>query len=395
MKLQKTILITLLILATASTAIANQRERSTSNKTLFVDSHVSNRGNSCQTERVNLTHSNFQSEGDRFLHSTISDHLTDDGRYFVFESWATDLVPNDTNDSPDIFVRDLHEQTTERVSVRSDGSEAITISRTPSISDNGRFITFVANPILAGYTGSTVPKQIILRDRQTGQTTLVSKSPAGNPADSFVGSATSLSADGNIIAFTSSAQNIIPSNGIYQVFIYNQQLNTFTIASVSSAGELGNMNASNPVVSGNGRYVLFYSRADNLVLNDTNDSYDMFVHDLQTSTTKRISVSTAGEEGNTDSGFPSRGHDISDDGRYAVFMSHATNLVPEYILGADHSYLHDLQTNETVLATPLDGDRPVSGFRPSISGNGRYITFLSRDGFIIPDNNNGITDVYI
>lgn len=396
MNLQKTIIIIFLILASASTVIANQRERSFSSKNPFVDSTVSNYGNSCQTKRVNLTHTNLQSEGDRFVNSLRGHQFTDDGRYLVFESWATDLVPDDTNDSPDIFVRDLQEQTTERVSVMSDGSEVESSSVRPSISDNGRFVTFVGPPTLTGYQGPISNKQVLLHDMLTKQITLISKTSNGEPVGAINFPQSSLSSDGNIIAFYSSAKDIIASNGEQQIFVYNRQLDEFVIASASSSGELGNERSFNPVVSANGRYVLFSSIADNLVPNDTNDSFDVFVHDLQTSVTKLISINSDGEQGNQDSGFSQWRQDISDDGRYAVFVSEATNFIPENVANFQRVYVHDLQTSETSLASPYNSSNsPVFADDPAISGNGRYVTFRTSNGFIIPDNNDSIIDIYV
>src|SRR5207245_282238 len=95
-------------------------------------------------------------------------------------------------------------------------------------------------------------------------------------------------------------------------------------ASLSTLGAQGNAVSGSASISANGRYIAFYSEASNLVPRDSNAVSDVFVRDMQTGTTRRVSVSSTGGQGNNSSGAPS----ISADGRYVAFDSYASNLVP-------------------------------------------------------------------
>src|SRR5438046_3037872 len=99
------------------------------------------------------------------------------------------------------------------------------------------------------------------------------------------------------------------------VFVHDRQTGTTGRVSVDSAGTEGNGLSVNPSISADGRFVVFYSYATNLVPGDTNGTGDVFVHDRQTGTTERVSVDSAGTQGNSNSDRPS----ISADGRFVAF----------------------------------------------------------------------------
>jgi Tol biopolymer transport system component len=167
--------------------------------------------------------------------------------------------------------------------------------------------------------------------------------------------------------------------------------------SVGPGGIEGN-NASNaPSISGNGRYVAFESLSTNLVAGDGNGVIDIFVHDRNTATTTRVSVDSLGNEGNGDSNFPS----ISSDGRYVAFESDADNLigVGNDTNGSTDIFVHDLQTGETtrvsVDSTGTQGDN--HSYSPSISSDGKFVAFQSdADNLIgVGNDTNGTTDVFV
>ena len=144
----------------------------------------------------------------------------------------------------------------------------------------------------------------------------------GNAASSGVG----ISGDDRFVVFTSSATNLVPgdTNSVDDVFVRDRQTGTTERVSVDSAGNQGNAGSSGVGISGDGRFVVFTSSATNLVPGDTNSVADVFVRDRQTGTTERVSVDSAGNQGNAGSS----GVGISGDGRFVVFTSSATNLVP-------------------------------------------------------------------
>lgn len=152
----------------------------------------------------------------------------------------------------------------------------------------------------------------------------------------------------------------------------------FTLVSVSSNGEQANGDAYDPAISADGRYIVFASAATNLIADDKNGAVsDVFLHDKVTGQTTLVSQNAAGEQGTGHSGSPG----ISADGRFVVFISDSWNMAgsQDKNFGTD-VYLYDRETGEvTLISAPVPGsDRGNWDTRcPVISGNGRFIAFLS------------------
>jgi Tol biopolymer transport system component len=250
--------------------------------------------------------------------------ISADGRFVAFSSDASNLVAGDGNGTSDVFVRDRATGKTRRVSVSSAGAEGNNASYDPSISADGRFVAFHsdASNLVAGDGNGT--SDVFVRDRATGKTRRVSVSSAGaeGNGDSY---ASSISADGRFVAFHSNASNLVAGdgNGTSDIFVHDRATGKTRRVSVSSAGAQGNGASYNPSISADGRFVAFHSNASNLVAGDGNGTTDVFVHDRATGKTRRVSVSSAGAEGNGASYNPS----ISADGRFVAFESSASNLV--------------------------------------------------------------------
>src|SRR5262249_4706953 len=142
------------------------------------------------------------------------------------------------------------------------------------------------------------------------------------------------------------ASNLVPddTNGLQDVFVRDRQAGAISRVSVATGGvqSVGGP-SSVPTISGNGSVVVFLSGATNLVPNDTNGVPDVFVHDRGTGVTTRVSVDSAGTQANGGSDTPG----MSADGRFVVFSSDATNLVPNDTNGAADIFLHDRQTGVT------------------------------------------------
>ena len=197
-----------------------------------------------------------------------------------------------------------------RVSVDSSGAEANGGSTKPAISDDGRFVAFEsgASNLVSGDTNNA--DDIFVHDRQTGTTTRVSIDSSGAEANGS-SSSPAISADGRYVAFYSDATNLIngDTNGCGDIFVNDRQTGQTTRVSVSSSGVEENAPPPDDYlilsISGDGRYVAFYSDATNLVSGDTNGAADIFVHDLQTGTTMRASVASDGSEANAGSSEPS------------------------------------------------------------------------------------------
>lgn len=266
-----------------------------------------------------------------------------DGRLVAFSSSATTLVTGDANGSADIFVKDRQTGAVTRVSVRTGGAEQPGDSVSPHLSRDGRFVTFVSAAALVaddtnsnqcagpGISGPTCP-DVYLHDRTTGATTRVSLGPGGAQA---------------------------------------------------------NAASAAPRLTSDGRYVVFESTASNLVAADTNGVVDVFLRDTQTSTTARVSVSSAGAQSDAAATAPS----IGDDGARITFVSAATTLdaaadsltCDQALLECTRVYLHAVATSTTTrlsLSEPYaSGGSPTQGVAyrvPSavIAGDGQSVAVV-------------------
>jgi Tol biopolymer transport system component len=274
--------------------------------------------------------------------------ISADGRFIAFESDATDLVAGDTNGQSDVFVHDRRTGVTQRVSVDSAGNqagggsggdEAARGSGAPSISADGRFVAFesTASKLVADDTGGG--SDVFVHDRQTGVTERVSVDSHGKEADD--GSrAPAISGDGRVVAFESMARNLVPRdfNRDQDIFVHDRQTGATERVSVSSDGKQASLPSNVPSISADGRLVAFASGARNLVRGDANRFYfaDVFVHDRQSGATERVSVNSAGNQGNDYSGLPA----ISGDGRFVAFWSLAGDLAPIGAYG-QHIFVRD------------------------------------------------------
>jgi len=325
--------------------------------------------------------------------------ISADGRFVAFNSDASNIVPGDTNNSFDIFLRDRLTNTTTRVSLDSAGNQGNRFSYNPSISADGRFVAFssFASNIVPGDTNGD--SDIFVRDTLTNTTTLVSVDSAGNQGNSqsFI---TSISADGRFVAFTSNASNLVPgdTNDDPDIFVRDRLTNTTTRVSVDSAGNQANYNSYNPSISADGRFVAFSSVASNIVPGDANNSFDIFVRDTLTNTTTGVSVDSAGNPGNIMSGSPS----ISADGRFVAFTSNASNLVPgdtnrERDLVGRHIFVRDTLTNTTTLVSVDSAGNQANSdsSSPSISADGQFVAFNSNASNLVPGDTNNSNDIFV
>jgi hypothetical protein len=199
------------------------------------------------------------------------------------------------------------------------------------------------------------------------------------------------------VAFTSTALNLVPgdTNFAWDVFVHDLQTGATTRVSVDSSGAEGDGLSMIPSISSDGRYVAFTSLATNLVPGDTNAAYDVFVHDRQTGATTRVSVDSAGVQGDGDSGWADLS--LSADGRFVAFESLAANLVPGDTNGVKDVFLHDLQTGATTrLSVDSNAGQGDAESRAcSISASGRYVAFQSEATNLVPGDANALRDVFL
>lgn len=275
------------------------------------------------TERVSVSSTGQESDGWPSWEPSISA----DGRYVAFESWASNLVPGDTNGSYDVFVRDRLAGTTERVSVASDGTEGNSSSQYPDISADGRYVAFESRSRTLVLPDANNAADIFVHDRVTRTTERVSIGTDGSESNQASFNPV-ISADGRVVAFEGWGFNLVPGdfNRAPDVFVHDRQTGVTDRISVSSDGAEGSVNGHSlrPAIAPDGRHVAFHSAATNLVPGDTNAAWDVFVHDLATGATERVSVDASGLEGNGASRYPM----LTAGGVEVLFESQATNIVP-------------------------------------------------------------------
>ena len=330
-------------------------------------------------------------EGDRF---SINPSISADGRFIAFESTATNLVVGETNNKSDVFVRDRLTEITTRISVNSTGNQGSFDAFNPAISADGRFVAFESNSTNLVAADTNNISDIFLHDRLNGTTTRISVGSTGQEGDR-PSLNPSISADGRFVAFESNSTNLVAgdTNNNSDIFVHDIQTNTTTGISVDSTGNQGNIGSFNPSISADGRFVAFDSLADNLVAADTNSTRDIFVRDIQTNTTTRVSVNSSGNQGN----LGSISAVISANGRFVAFQSNASNLVTEDTNGTSDIFVHDRLSNITSMASiNSTGDRANrSSFKPSISADGRFVAFDSLADNLAAADTNGTNDIFV
>ena len=233
-----------------------------------------------------------------------------------------------------------------------------------------------------------------MHDLTTGVTTRVSVSSTGAQGDGSSWSP-SLSADGTAVAFESEATNLVPgdTNAKSDIFVHDLSTGATTRVSVGPGGEQADGDSFGAALSGDGRVVAFESFATNLVAADSNGCVDVFVRDLASGATTLASVSSAGVQGNGDS----RNAALSADGRYVAFESSASNLVSGDTDGAIDVFRRDRQAGSTVRASvSTAGAEPTEGcLRPSLSADGRYVAFESLAAELTAGDTNAEYDVFV
>lgn len=340
--------------------------------------------------RASLTHDGVDANNSSFEAS-----LSANGRFVAFESNADNLVPGDTNETTDIFVHDRVTRDTTRVSVASNGAQANGRNAEAHISSDGRFVVFrsAASNLVPGDVNNEI--DIFVHDRDTGATTRVSMASNGEQADGF-NFAGRLSADGRFVSFGSDASNLVPgdTNEVCDSFVHDRLTRETARISVASDGSQANDFSFAPGgVSADGRFLIFDSDASNLVPSDTNQVTDAFVHDRQTGETTRVSVASDGSQGN---GFSLAGH-MSADGQLVVYTSAASNLVPGDTNGESDIFVHDRLTGQTTrISVASDGAQANGRSADSyVSANGQVVVFESVADNLARRDTNGVSDIFV
>lgn len=342
------------------------------------------------TTRVSVDKNGVQASG-----ASLSPSVSADGRYVAFTSSAANLVSSDTNGKTDVFVYDTEDGSVLRASVSSAEAQANGNSSVPSISDNGRYIAFQSDATDLVADDTNEKQDVFVHDTFDGSTTLVSdglsNTQAGNHSSQPV-----MSGDGTEVAFNSLAANLVTgdTNSRMDVFVHDMGTGVITRVSVDSNGVEGNGASQDSSMSDDGRYVSFQSQSTNFVAGDTNAT-DIFVHDRQDGSTERVSEDGTGAAANAGSvnAF------ISGDGRFVAFESSASNLVANDTNTAGDVFVHDTQDGSidraNVDSAGTETPARTSANGPSLSDDGRYVAFSSNASNLVPADTNSNFDVFI
>lgn len=312
--------------------------------------------------------------------------MSGDGRFVLFVSAASDLVTLDTNAPPsnfidlhlNVFLRDRSNAVTTQVSVSLAGTNGGNADSIPTgISSNGRYALFesTASDLIVGDNNEA--SDVILRDVQLGTNILISVATNGLPgnADSYE---SVLTPDGRFVAFTSAASDLVPNdeNDIPDIFVRDRQSGTTTLVSVGA--ESGEGYSAAPRITPDGRYVVFFSTATNLVA-DVPPGGDVYARDLALGTTIWVSAG-AREILHTvrhTTNAVCFGHAVSDDGRYVVYEVMPNNYPYDYAIlvryGLETGLTEMLCTNAYVFTALPETIEP-----PSISSDGQFVAYAAK-----------------
>lgn len=281
---------------------------------------------------------------------------------------------------------------TTRVSVDDAGLQGMQSSGNPVITPDGRYVAFQSDAafVPADTNGMT---DVYVHDRLLGTTELVSWTYL-NTISTGRALEPCISADGQRIAFYSAATDLVPNpdaNGSFDVFLRDRTLGTTELISVSLTGAAGDQYSFFPDISGDGRYIVYESRATDLVTGDTLGVSDVFRRDLLTNTTDRVSVGPGGVEANNYSSRPA----ISADGHSVAFESQATNLGPPDTGPTRDIYVRNYAMGSMVMASlkSTGGQSIFGSANPDISGDGTVVVFEGNG--LVPNDTNGATDVHL
>jgi Tol biopolymer transport system component len=341
----------------------------------------------CSSEKIIVAIDGGQGNAD-----SVESSISADGNYVAFTSRANNLVPDDTNLSTDVFVYDRNNGITERVSVKSDGSQGNGDSSAPSISGNGRYVAFIAEASNLVFNDVNRTKDVFIHDRDTDITERLSIASDGSQGDA-ASYQVALSTDGRYVAFTSLASNLVADDTNINADVFVHDRNTAVTERISVASDGTQGDGYHPTISADGRFVAFTADSSNLVVNDSNGMSDIFVHDRNRNITELVSGSNDGSQGNLGAIFSA----ISADGRYVAFDSSSNNLVSEDTNAAEDVFVRDRKTGLTErVSIAIDGTQGnANSHIASISADGRYVVFQSLASTLISYDNNNVSDIFI
>jgi Tol biopolymer transport system component len=320
--------------------------------------------------------------------------MSSDGRFVAFDSNADNLVAGDYNLNTDVFVRDMQTQSTDLVSAHGPGlpnlfGYASLTSSIASVSADGRYVAFESfRPDLApaalaqAKEAGAFPAHVYVRDLQSGTDTLVDVNTVGK---SSAGTNPVISANGRFVLFRSGstdlvAAGIVPTGQPPALYLRDLQQGTTQLVSVNDAGVASDDLPEDYSMSADGRFVVFRSSAQDLVAIPRGGSEQTYVRDMQTGVTTLVSVNETSSAGAMFGTFSSP--EISGDGRWVVFTSAGPDLAPGVTSQNENVFVRDLQKGTTALVSinrtgTGEGNQRSLLTPHSLSSDGRFVTFTS------------------
>ena len=348
-----------------------------------------------------LTRSTVDENGNTPTDTSVSSlfvpSMTPDGRFSVIISGA-ELSTNDHNNASDVYVRDHALNTTRRISLSMTGGDPNGDSYAGAITPDGRYVSWVSNADNTVVNNATKSFEVFLTDTQTSSTELVSVALDGSPShgDSYAGT---VSTDGRYVLFHSNADDLVANdtNNAWDVFVRDRVAHTTERVSVTNAGDQATADSSmgsTGSMSPDARYVFFSSADDALVAGDGNGFSDAFVRDRQAGTTSLLSKRADGSQWDSDVYVGP----VTPDGRRVVLLPGSDDPSSGDTNGFSDSYLRDRTSNTTTRLTLAgDGSQPdADAYVMSISNDGRFVTFNSTATNLAgPTAATGATDSFV
>lgn len=331
--------------------------------------------------KFNVTTKNSTAGQTIYMYPGANGEMPQSGKIKIASDYTYDLVTRSSNDA--------------KFSTFYDGSD-VAVGGNPG--EEGRYIAYVSSAVFSG--GSGKYRQIFWRDRNTGTTKLISAAPTGEEGNGDC-YAPAISGDGKSVAFESNATNLITDdkNGVKDIFIWHSVTNKIERVSVGNDDKEANAASYEPSVSGDGNLIAFTSTAGNISTTPKGESNNnVFLRDMALNSTIMISIDPSSKKGGGGSNAS-----IAYDGKRMAFYSQTSTLVSDDKNGLWDIFLWEEKNPQLKrISLTADGKERNQGeesvnriVAPSISGNGRYIAFATTASNMVPGDDKNFQDVFI
>ncbi len=300
--------------------------------------------------------------------------MSPDARWVAFRSFASNLVANDTNGRSDIFVFDRNSGSLERVTVDASGTEANGDSWEPSISDDGRLVAFVSSANNLSGADNNGRYDVFVKDRASGTVTRVT-APGGADPDGY-SYGPRLSGDGTLLAFTSSAANLVPNdtNATHDVFALDLGAGALRRVSFTTLGEEANGASHLQALAGDGHTAAFIHNGGGMGCGEAANQWTSFLVNLKSG---EVTCSLAA--------FHAWPTSLSRDGRFLSFYSMDALTADDADSNADTFVLDQLAGTLTLASKQTNGSGVSTSTSSALSSNGRFIAHLGNGKNFVAD----------